>query len=122
MSGGNSHVILNPSSVKSPILSGMSRNRQMENETLLKHIEQARAELLAVQNLTPEDRDLVGRLMSDVITHLTENESATDEGSKHIRIKLADQLKQQVTRLEAEHPKLASLLDRVTNMMSSLGI
>ncbi|MBV1932214.1 MAG: DUF4404 family protein [Porticoccaceae bacterium] len=94
----------------------------MENETLLKHIEQARAELLAVQNLSPEDRELVGRLMSDVIGHVTENESTMDEGHKHVRKNLSDQIKQQVTRLEAEHPKLASLLDRVTNMMSSLGI
>lgn len=94
----------------------------MENDTLLKHIEQARAELLAVHNLSPEDRELVGRLMSDVIGHVTENEATTDEANKHVRKNLSDQIKEQVTRLEAEHPKLASLLDRVTNMMSSLGI
>jgi hypothetical protein len=94
----------------------------MENETLLKHIEQARTELLAVHNLSPEDRELVGRLMSDVIGHVTENEATTDEAHKHVRKNLSDQIKEQVTRLEAEHPKLASLLDRVTNMMSSLGI
>ena len=94
----------------------------MENETLLQHIEQARAELLAVQNLGPEDRELVGRLMSDVITHVTEHESAKDEDHKQVRKNLSDQIKQQVTRLEAEHPKLASMLDRLTNMMSSLGI
>lgn len=94
----------------------------MENDTLLKHIEQARAELLGVQNLTPEDRDLVGRLMNDVVAHLTEKESGTDKGHKQISKNLADQLKQHVTRLEAEHPKLASLLDRLTNMIASLGI
>lgn len=94
----------------------------MENETLLKHIEQARTELLAVHNLSPEDRELVGRLMSDVIGHVTKNEATTDEAHKHVRKNLSDQIKEQVTRLEAEHPKLASLLDRVTNMMSSLGI
>ena len=94
----------------------------MENDTLLKHIEQARAELLGVQSLTPEDRDLVGRLMNDVVAHLTEKEPGIDKGHKQISKNLLDQLKQHVTRLEAEHPKLASLLDRLTNMISSLGM
>lgn len=94
----------------------------MENDTLLKHIEQARAELLGVQSLTPEDRDLVGRLMNDVVAHLTEKAPGIDKGHKQISKNLLDQLKQHVTRLEAEHPKLASLLDRLTNMISSLGM
>lgn len=94
----------------------------MENETLLQHIEQAREELLAVHNLGPEDRELVGRLMNDVITHVTKHGSTMGEEQKQVRENLSDQIKQEIVRLEAEHPRLAGMLDRLTNMISSLGI
>ena len=94
----------------------------MANETLMAHIEAARAELLVVQNLKPEDRDLVGKLMTEVVAHLTEAELDTKDVKKTAEENLGEQLKQQVRSLEASHPKLASMLDRLSNMLSSLGI
>ena len=94
----------------------------MTNETLLEHIEQTRAELHAVTDLTPGDRDLVGNLVTDVIAHLTEQEASEQEALKEHRTKLAIRLEQQVTHLEITHPKLATMLGRIANMLSSLGI
>ena len=89
----------------------------MENETLLEHIERAREELLAVQNLDAEDRELVGQLMTEVVAHMTEADS--DEANlEH----LSGRLKTQVMTLEVNHPKLASMIDRISNLLSSLGI
>ena len=94
----------------------------MTNQTLLEHIEQARAELQAVTDLKPGDRDLVGNLVTDVIAHLTEPVASEQEANTEHRTKLAVRLEQQVTHLEVTHPKLATLLDRIANMLSSLGI
>ena len=94
----------------------------MTNETLLEHIEQARAELLAMNDLTPADRDLVGNLVTEVVAHLTEHEDGGQKDNKEHRTNLAARLDQQVTQLEITHPKLASMLDRIANMLSSLGI
>ena len=94
----------------------------MKNEALMEHIEQARAELLAVKSLTPADRDLVGQLMTEVVSHLTEEEPDSSESDDARRESLAEKLKEQVAHLEASHPKLAGMLDRLTSMLSSLGI
>lgn len=89
----------------------------MTKETLLQHIEQARAELQAASDLTPQDRDLVGNLMTDIVTHLTE-----DDFDEHIRDRLSGRFADQAARLEVNHPKLAGLLERVVSFLSSMGI
>ncbi|RLA47863.1 MAG: hypothetical protein DRR06_01245 [Gammaproteobacteria bacterium] len=89
----------------------------MANEELLAHIERVRTELVAAKNISPEDRDLVGILMTDIVAHLTEEES-----DEQARGNLSDRLRKQVTNLEVDHPKLAGAFERMINMLASLGI
>ena len=89
----------------------------MANEKLLEHIEKARAELVAVDGLSPEDRDLVGHLLTDIVAHLSEG-----QGDKDTQEHLSDRLNKQVANLEVNHPKLAGVLERMINALASLGI
>lgn len=89
----------------------------MTKETLLQHIEKARAELHAAKDLTPRDRDLVGNLMTDIVACLTE-----DDLDEQTRDKLSSGFADQAARLEVNHPRLAGLLERVVSYLSSMGI
>jgi Mg2+ and Co2+ transporter CorA len=88
----------------------------MVKDRLLEHIEEAREELLAARDLDATDRDIVGHLLTDVVEHLTE------EGEGQTQDHLMDRIRQHITRLEVDHPKLASMLDRTANLLASLGI
>lgn len=90
----------------------------MTEEAFLAHIKRAQAELEAVKSISAEDRDLVGKTLTDIVAHLTEGEELDESAREHI----ADRLQRQVTELEAEHPALASVLARVVNLLSSIGI
>ena len=89
----------------------------MSNEQLLAHIEEARKQLETAANLGPEDDDIVGSVLTDIINHVTEGEPDADE-PEH----LSERLMQAVTRLESDHPRFAATLRRITRMLSDLGI
>ncbi len=94
----------------------------MPKDKLLEDIEQARAELHAVADLNPEDRDIVGNLVTDVVAHLSDHKPVGSGAKQQMRQSLVGRLEQQVAELEARHPRLSSALNRVATMLSSLGI
>ena len=94
----------------------------MPKDKLLEHIEQARAELNAIAEMTPGDRDIVGNLVTDVVTYLGDHEPSGTGTKQQLRQSLVVRIEQQVAALEAQHPRLSSMLNRVATMLSSLGI
>jgi hypothetical protein len=89
----------------------------MAKEKLMEKIEDVREELISESTLGPEDRDIIGSLLTDIIAHLTEHEQdkATHEDLK-------GRVEQAINNLEMKHPRLATMLGRMANLLSSLGI
>ncbi len=99
-----------------------SEDNFQSREELKADIEQAQARLHALHDLTPGDRDLVGNLLTDIVALLTAPEMARGEPTREARHTFVRQLERQVERLEADHPRFASMLGRIASMLSSLGI
>ncbi|MEZ0121659.1 MAG: DUF4404 family protein [Candidatus Reddybacter sp.] len=89
----------------------------MAKETLLEHAQALRAELEKASNVDAERSDLVGSLLSEVVVHAT----SADKGQVGTK-KYSETLRDQVSHFEADHPKIASMIDGLATMLSSLGI
>ena len=89
----------------------------MSEETLLEHAQALRAELEKARDIDEEKSYLVGDLLSEIIVHAT-----SDEGGKEPAKKYSDSLRGQVSHFEADHPKIASMIESLATMLSNLGI
>ncbi len=89
----------------------------MPEETLLERAQALRDELEKARDIGAEKSDLVGGLLSEVIVHATNAEP--DEATTK---KYSDTLREQVSHFEADHPKIAGMIEGLATMLSNLGI
>lgn len=85
--------------------------------TLEKSIEHLRGELADGEPLTPEDRALLDRTLSEVAERL---ESEDDDFS--LTESVDEELQKLSARLEQSHPNLSLIVGRILDSLSQLGI
>ncbi len=89
----------------------------MVKETVLEHAKALRNELEKARDIDEQQSYLVGDLLSEIIEHATSDEKGEESAQKY-----SESLQGQVVHFEAEHPKIAGMLERLATMLSSLGI
>ena len=89
----------------------------MSEETLLEQAQALRAELEKARDIDEEKSYLVGGLLSEIIVHATSDEESEEPAQKY-----SDSLRGQVAHFEAEHPKIAGMIESLATMLSNLGI
>lgn len=89
----------------------------MSEESLLEQAQALRAELEKARDIDEEKSYLVGGLLSEIVEHAT-----SDEGDEKPAQKYSDNLRGQVAHFEADHPKIAGMIESLATMLSNLGI
>ena len=89
----------------------------MAEQDLLKHIKTLREALEKAENLDTQKSDLMGGLLSEVVVHATSAEESNEPSRK-----FSDSLREQVSHFEADHPRIAGMIDSLASTLSSLGI
>ena len=89
----------------------------MAEQNLLEHIKTLREALEKAENLDTQKSDLMGGLLSEVVVHATSTEENAEPSKK-----LSDSLREQVSHFEADHPRIAGMIDSLASTLSSLGI
>lgn len=89
----------------------------MTEKSLLEEAQSLRAELEKARDIDEEKSYLMGDLLSEIIEHVTSDEENDVPDQKY-----SDNLRAEVAHFEAEHPKIAGMLERMATMLSSLGI
>ena len=89
----------------------------MVDETVLEHAKALRNELERARDIDEQQSYLVGDLLSEIIEHATSDEEGEEPAQKY-----SDNLRGQVAHFETEHPKIAGMLERLSTMLSNLGI
>jgi|TARA_R110002111_G_scaffold23154_2_gene52378 hypothetical protein len=89
----------------------------MTEKSLLEEAQSLRAELEKARDIDEEKSYLMGDLLSEIIEHVTSDEENDVPAQKY-----SDDLRAEVAHFEAEHPKIAGMLERMATMLSSLGI
>ena len=90
----------------------------MTEETLLERAQALRDELEKASNIDAEKSYLVGSLLSEIVVHATSDEESEKEPAE----KYSDSLRNQVAHFEADHPKIAGMIESLATMLSNLGI
>jgi len=93
-------------------------DKLMAEETLLEQAQALRDELEKASNIDAEKSYLVGSLLSEIVVHATSDE----QGEKEPAEKYSDSLRGQVAHFEADHPKIAGMIESLATMLSNLGI
>ncbi len=89
----------------------------MAEQSLLERAQALRDELEKARDVDAERSDLVGGLLSEVIVHATSAEQDEEPSKKY-----SDTLRDQVAHFEADHPKIAGMIESLATMLSNLGI
>ena len=89
----------------------------MAEQTLLEQVQELRGALEKANDLDTEKSYLVGGLLSEIVEHAT-----SDEESEKSTEKYSDTLRNQVAHFEADHPKIAGMIESLATMLSNLGI
>jgi len=89
----------------------------MAEQDLLKHIKTLREALEKAENLDTHKSDLMGGLLSEVVVHATSAKESAEPSRK-----VSDSLREQVSHFEADHPRIAGMIDSLASTLSSLGI
>ena len=89
----------------------------MSEETLLEQAQALRAELEKAQDIDEKKSYLVGGLLSEIIESATSDEEGEEPAQKY-----SDSLRNQVAHFEADHPKIAGMIESLATMLSNLGI
>lgn len=89
----------------------------MAEQTLLEQVQELRGALEKASDLDTEKSYLVGGLLSDIVEHATSAEAGEKSAQKY-----SDTLRNQVAHFEADHPKIAGMIESLATMLSNLGI
>lgn len=89
----------------------------MDKQKLREQLEELHAELLQVESVDDNDRDLLQRLTQDVQLIL-EREDHQTEHYGH----LSDRLAEAIAQLEASHPKTTTMMREAMARLALLGI
>jgi len=89
----------------------------MNNEELKKQIDELHKELEKAQTLAPEERDLFGRLMSDMVLIARGQENADTS-----RETLKEKLEHKASDFDSSHPGLAGVIRQVLDALGKMGI
>lgn len=86
-------------------------------DPLREHLAALHAELERAVAIAPEERDLVGRLMTDVIDSMGVQPSPAARYHS-----LQERLRDQARKFESRHPTLAGAIERIADMLAGAGI
>ncbi|PCJ91139.1 MAG: hypothetical protein COA46_09335 [Porticoccaceae bacterium] len=89
----------------------------MNNEELKKQIDELHKELEKAQTLAPEERDLFGHLMSDMVL-IAQGQNKTDAGRETLR----EKLEHKASDFDSSHPGLAGVIRQVLDALGKMGI
>lgn len=86
-------------------------------EALREHLKQLHDELERTATITPEERDRVGQMMTDVIESVGEQPSPME---RYHRVQ--EGLRDQAREFESRHPRLAGVIERIADLLAGAGI
>ncbi|MFT7301033.1 MAG: chromosome segregation ATPase [Porticoccus sp.] len=89
----------------------------MANKELRAQLDQLHKELEKANALAPEDRDLFGHLLSDMV-RIAQGE----EPGVNPKESLRDQLEHKASDFESDHPRLAAIVRQVLDSLNKMGI
>jgi Domain of unknown function (DUF4404) len=89
----------------------------MTNEEFQNQLDELHVELKKASSLGPEERDLFGRLMSDIVK-IAQGEEPEDKPKET----LLGQLELKASDFESGHPRLAAVIRQVLDSLNKMGI
>lgn len=89
----------------------------MKNEELHSQLEQLHEELARAKTLAPEDRDVLGNLMSDMVK-IAQGEEPAEKPRRTLR----EKLEEKESEFEIEHPRLAGVIRQILDALNRMGI
>ncbi|MEH6468033.1 MAG: DUF4404 family protein [Porticoccus sp.] len=89
----------------------------MTNEEFQKQLDELHGELEKASTLGPEERDLFGRLMSDIVKI-----SQGEEPENKPKETLQDQLERKASDFESGHPRLAAVIRQILESLNKMGV
>ena len=87
----------------------------MSKENLKQDLEKLRSEVNQIANDRPDSRKKLNSLINDLEKRI---ESETDEDD----IGLIENIREQISRFEAEHPRATAILNDIMVTLSNMGI
>lgn len=88
-----------------------------ENDDLRDQLATLHNELEKATTLAPEDRDVLGRLMSDMIRI-----AQGDLGKEPHHETMREQLERKASEFDLDHPRLAGVLRQLLDALGKMGI
>lgn len=89
----------------------------MANEELRTQLSQLHDELEQAKTIAPEERDVFGNLMSDMVK-IAQGTEVPEE--RHITIR--EKLEQKESEFEIDHPRLAGIIRQILDALNRMGI
>tara|TARA_B110000503_G_scaffold105749_1_gene157822 strand:- start:3203 stop:3472 length:270 start_codon:yes stop_codon:yes gene_type:complete len=89
----------------------------MTNEELRAQLDELHKELEKANTLAPEERDLFGHLLSDMVRI-----AQCEEPGVNPKETLRDQLEHKASDFESDHPRLAAIVRQVLDSLNKMGI
>jgi hypothetical protein len=87
----------------------------MSKETLRKDLERLRTEVNQLSSSQPQSQEKLNSLISNLESRI-ENEIDDDDGN------LVDEIRDYISRFEAEHPRATAILNDIMVTLSNMGI
>lgn len=87
------------------------------DDALRAHLAQVHDELAKATAIHPGEKDLLGGLLTDVLTQATGDGQVTGQ-KQGIR----ERLEEQARRFDTDHPQLAKVIERLVGVLADMGI
>lgn len=89
----------------------------MANEELRTQLAQLHDELEHAKTIAPEERDVFGNLMSDMVK-IAQGTEVPEE--RHVTLR--EKLEQKESEFEIDHPRLAGIIRQILDALNRMGI
>lgn len=89
----------------------------MNNEELKRQVDELHKELEKAQTLAPEERDMFGHLMSEMVL-IAQGQNKADTDSETLR----EKLEHKASDFDSSHPSLAGVIRQVLEALGKMGI
>mgnify|MGYP003675220995 FL=1 len=89
----------------------------MTNEELKKHLDELHDELEKAHTMAPEERDMFGHLMSEMV-QIAQGEGQSEEHKETLR----ERLDLKASDFDADYPRLSGVIRQVLEALGKMGI
>ena len=89
----------------------------MSNEELKRQLDELHGELEKANTMAPEERDLLGHLMSDIVS-ISQGTFDTGKPKETLR----EQLEHKASDFDVDHPRVAAVIRQVLDALNKMGV